>query len=90
MATRNYPEDVLAMSADEFDKLVGGSDDEEEAFEMYDNGRDAEWVAEQLGIDVDDALLLYRDWQGRDDGPEPQEEEPIDCNMPDTWAMGGN
>jgi len=69
VTTRNYPEDVLAMSADEFDRLVGGSvTDEEEAFEMFDNGDDIETVSKQLHISMDDAVQLYDDWERYNDG----------------------
>ena len=63
------------------------SDTQEQAFDLFDDSCDCDSVAKQLGIDIDDAELLYRDWQRRDEGPEPQEEEPIDYDMPDTWAM---
>jgi len=62
--------------------------DFDSAYEMFDDGCDADSVAAELGIDIDDALVIFNDWQCRhEDNREPVEPEPIDYNMPDDWAF---
>tara|TARA_R100001443_G_scaffold14168_1_gene24082 strand:- start:723 stop:953 length:231 start_codon:yes stop_codon:yes gene_type:complete len=68
------------------------TDDKQEAFSLFDEGLDAEDVAERLGIDPEDAASYFKDWENDEDNDdadgfaEPEPEDPIDYDMPDTWA----